>query len=393
MRLSELNKKERVNEIVAQSLAHAWSSAGGQPIKVSTSPVPGTQRWVLQPLFSAYHVPEVSPAAARLIADTYRFTPHRWRIPAQLAIGTLAGSRLGLRLLGRSSLWVSPVVPGASDMVVVPGNRRVRIFDLAARRCIVVAKPLFPEANRAELRVRPERWSEAPMIPILKTEEDASILHEPLVSGFSLPRCPPWLRASRFEADALAELDRWLLGTRRVASKGEYLDQLRQRQNAALANLRAAGHSQLANQASEFSAQSWHLPSHPAEIELALSHGDFQAGNIFVEQPSGRALLVDWEYAEERSRGYDALVYGLRARSLKGFGHRLRRAAEGGSLGAADRALGSPLRRNDPRLAVFALEDLQFRLEEALSLRAEYGAETLRRYLQELALAGPMGNA
>ncbi len=67
------------------------------------------------------------------------------------------------------------------------------------------------------------------------------------------------------------------------------------------------------------------VASAPRTITLAQSHGDFQPGNILVERATDRVLIVDWEYSEQRSYGYDFWVYDLAMRSPAGLADRVRR--------------------------------------------------------------------
>jgi hypothetical protein len=103
------------------------------------------------------------------------------------------------------------------------------------------------------------------------------------------------------------------------------------------------------------------------QIATALTHGDFQPANVLVD--GERVWLIDWEYAARRQAGYDALVYGLRARFPRGLAHRLDEfVAQGpeadrwhtrwprcGWQGADDRFLYAVL---------FWLEELSLHLEE-----------------------------
>jgi len=54
------------------------------------------------------------------------------------------------------------------------------------------------------------------------------------------------------------------------------------------------------------------LPTVGGQILTALTHGDFQPGNILVD--GDRVWLIDWEYSARRQVGYDALVYALCSR-------------------------------------------------------------------------------
>jgi len=57
-------------------------------------------------------------------------------------------------------------------------------------------------------------------------------------------------------------------------------------------------------------------------LNLRLSHGDFQPGNILVE--GEHIWITDWEYAAVRQRDYDVLVYVLATRNGASLAERVR---------------------------------------------------------------------
>ena len=56
-------------------------------------------------------------------------------------------------------------------------------------------------------------------------------------------------------------------------------------------------------------------------IVLVSTHGDFQPGNILCSED--RFWIIDWEYSDERSIFYDALVFDLECRFPSGLSIRL----------------------------------------------------------------------
>jgi hypothetical protein len=104
------------------------------------------------------------------------------------------------------------------------------------------------------------------------------------------------------------------------------------------------------------------------DITLAQSHGDFQAGNIFVTRPDKTVYLIDWEYTASRWIAYDYLIYTLGLRFDAGLKDRLLDFLESTPMGGI---AGFPGLTNEAEaawrrsaLAMLLLEDLTVIVEE-----------------------------
>src|SRR5690606_9222655 len=145
---------------------------------------------------------------------------------------------------------------------------------------------------------------------------------EPLVSGFALPRGPPWRNRDVHEAQAFRLLDRWHRRTVRRVSARAYARELGaalRTERDALADREGIGEVRtLVAWLLERAPRGGQLPTQADELEVVQSHGDFQPGNVLVEQ-GGQVMLTDWEQSATRSRTYDAFVYLLRLRFPRGL--------------------------------------------------------------------------
>lgn len=101
------------------------------------------------------------------------------------------------------------------------------------------------------------------------------------------------------------------------------------------------------------------------EITLTFSHGDLQAGNIWIENGTNKVFIIDWESWGTRSAFYDKAVLfdGLRP-------------------GSIDNYLSKQLPLDE--MSVVLLEDLAFQIEEYKSLPGEFGKEQLDNYVKKV---------
>lgn len=101
------------------------------------------------------------------------------------------------------------------------------------------------------------------------------------------------------------------------------------------------------------------------EITLTFSHGDLQAGNIWIENGTNKVFIIDWESWGTRSVFYDKAVLfdGLRP-------------------GNIDNYLSKKLPPDE--MSIVLLEDFAFKIEEYKSLPGEFGKEQLDYYVKKV---------
>ena len=208
MRVAELVTRENGYErSLCATLSAFWTEQTGRAVSV----VPGQsgrQQWQLQPMLSAY-VAAPDRQVRRWIADQFRHTTKRTRRHAQWLLGTGLASRVGLALGARSGLSVSPKVPNASNLVIIPGNRRVRIVDLGAGTTWSIVRDGQPtEMMARELAVR---RGAGPWLPIEASEpaSDTTWIAEPVFAGLPASRTVDPGRRRRGRAMVLDALTEW----------------------------------------------------------------------------------------------------------------------------------------------------------------------------------------
>jgi hypothetical protein len=376
MRIAELRDREPYDLIARRSLNRLLTTWAGP--ELGFTPLEGLggargdggQQWWVQEQLSAYVVPCAAPAVWAFLADGFRHTQVRSRRLAQYVLGTALASPVGLRCAGRPAFSLRSPIAGADHLVIVPGNRRMRLFDLASGRTRTLLKDgVDPGILRPELALRSAADADAPFPPILDSGPDW--FDEPIVPGFALPRIrDPHVQARASHA-ALAQLDAWARPRAREISGQDYVEDLALRAEAACHRL---GMNDVAP------ALFRQLPTHCfGRVTLAPSHGDCQAGNVVVS-PSGTPTWIDWEFTGERSRLYDRLTWALGLRFPAGLSARV--DAERHAPSAASGLPMAPRERANA-IAVALLEDLVLTLEA----RASIGLRGAPPGLPELLLA------
>ena len=341
-------------ELIAATLERAWAD----------QEAPEKSRWMRQWPQPNLAAPKASAAVREAQRDGLRFSSRRRGKWLQFVAGSVLTRWPMTRLLQRQAFMLGH--PDAAQVLILPGNRRVRVLNFATGRAQSIMKLGYvstPIVNEVETRLRaPEAIARGLMLPILKAQVDGTPawLEEPLIEGWALPRCPPHIGRAKIAATLVARLWAW-----QQAQEGEgvaaadYAKGLVQRLAGARNLCSPRALIELELQASAL-----------GEVRLCLSHGDLQPGNLMIERRGalGRQLVdaiwIDWEYAGWRYEAYDLLSWGLQPRYGQ-LREKLRAFVEDGPQGpswkcvAPHLPLGSKAWRR-AAAALFELEELRW---------------------------------
>lgn len=395
MRILEMRAREDFSSVLQQTLTSAWSALYQHPIDVKVENSDCTarydkqgQQWYCHELLGGYFVDQPIAAVRSYLRDALRYTPRRSRMLPQWLLATAASSGPVLKRTRSPAFRASPQVPNASSILVVPGNQRIRLFDFERGVVRVVLKRGFsPTTMAQEIRVRRSHETEPWALPILAAASDSSWFEENIVASYALPRCPPWFPKQELERKALGALESWARSSTRQVHIQEYVEQQRHAIGQHILELVErfpnAGLGVALDEANGLARLAQQL----GQIELTLSHGDFQTGNVLVTKSDRRIVLIDWEHSAERWKYYDRMVLGLGTRSPRGLDARWRLFLNGQSSGRSvlDELPISKTWRTGA-CALTALEDLLWYARESLSgpyFRPSHGLTLLLRELSK----------
>lgn len=388
LRIADLRRREPFDDILRRTLTCGWTEQYKEEIRVLPAGTEAGIPWLVQPLLNAYFVPNCGERARAFLRDNFRYTSVASRFPFQWVLGTVLSSRAGLRLTGSPAFRLSASLPNEEDLLVVPGNQRIRVFDFKAGVCRVFLKNDFdPATMLREIKIRGE-GAPGPFPSMMAWSEDGRWFEEPIIDGFVLARCPPNINRVAVEQKAFEVLDTWLDRSSAVTHAEHRVTTLEQAITRMITVLTARFEGVAAKELKGWVDTLANAAMALGHIPLAETHGDLQPGNILVEHNSQRIILIDWEHSCQRYRLYDHLVFGLRTRSPLGLSERLQRFTLARADGLAFLSMPKERPWRVAALALFLLEDLNWMLAE--STRGPFVAlsEGLQLYLQELRTFG-----
>lgn len=386
MRISEMQRREPFAEILHETLKNVIRQRYSN-VEVLSPDATGGSTWLMQPLLSACFVPHLATRARHFLRDNFRYSPVTWRAPLQWLLGTFLASPFGLRLGAKPAFKLSAAIPDEAHLLVVPGNQRIRFFNFSTGTCMVFLKHGFStQTMLREIQVRGSGVT-GPFPSLTAYSADGMWFEEPIIDGFALPRIRPGLDRVGFEREAVRLLGDWLASSTTECPGKEYVERL-------IGEVRE--HLQSNTWVHEFgfrTLSAWIdvlgvISSRMETVPVAMTHGDFQPGNILVESATHRVYLIDWEHSARRFRYFDQLVYGLGVRSARGLGARLREFIAGVSTHPVLDGVPEERAWRQSAAALLLLEELAWRAAEYAGSPYVNASETLRHLIEEFRALG-----
>jgi Phosphotransferase enzyme family len=332
--------------------------------------------WLVNIYLNAIFLPRADPAIFGPVKQEFsRSLVWRRRWPQRLYVD-MATSPLAAKWLAHAGVSLTPALPQAQLMLIIPGNHKIRLLDYGEKTVYAIRKSGFP-ATFLEREIDVRRQAEELGLPVPRVKTvagDGAWLSEEYVSGTPVNRLqdPAQARAAFDEAhQALKVLHQH---TWREVNAIQYVD---------LLSTEAHTHIE-ANALISSGSKGWFfqtldslvarikalLPACGNGLPTVLAHGDFQPANILVD--ADRLWLIDWEYSGRRQAAYDVLTFMLESRFTRGLCGRLQRfitqGIPDGGLWPDFSCYANGWQDSRHRLlygSLFLLEELALRLEES----------------------------
>jgi hypothetical protein len=375
MKISTLLEREPFVKIFEKTLASFLTAKIGSPHTVewldsdvlneSSNP---HQNWYCNPLINSIFVKGVDRSVFDSINGEYADNPLKpWRSKFQRFYLSLSQSPLFSIVLSRYKLRVSPAVESAKSKLIIGGNTKLRLIDVAENKVFVLLKDGFDQKYMSrELYVR----TEFPFLPvprIIDYDGNATWYSEQYISGKPPNRLPETI-GQKILLQAIEKIQLMLSKTARATTVAEYADKLYGKIQESLTSVPHIKSDVAQNIMKIASTLAASLADYgDQEFTLAYCHGDFHQGNILSNEDD--YWILDWEYSGEKQIAYDYLILLLESRIESGYSSRFLRLITS-DLDAcnAELAGGWPnMNWQDSKniyLTVFLLEELAFYIEE-----------------------------
>lgn len=245
-----------------------------------------------------------------------------------------------------------------NNCLIYPCNKKFRIFDFGKRQVTVIPKSGFPDNDiKKEIRFRTE--NSADFIPKIITFEENQYT-ERIIDGYPLARADEDFQIKKDEARKIWK--EYIQESVREISLKNYACILREKYKELLKKENVKLKKIDKNELKKLEEVLFEGINRDEKIEIAISHGDLQPGNIWIENKTGKIYIIDWEAYGIRSIWYDDCTLDENLRMESGL------------------KIISEI--SDLKHLVVLYEDLIFRLEELNNLPDDYNSKEFRRYVQ-----------
>jgi len=377
MRVSLLLQREAFAEVIEKTLARFLADRFGEKHKVRWHAKPlrvgkGQQVWYGNHFLNSFFVKDSEKCVLQPARNEFSHSPIPWRrCPQKFYVG-LATSGLFRKIFTHSALTVTPSIPGARSMVLIPGSNKIRLLDFAQGHCFVIRKEGAPaECILNEIKIRQE-YPFLPVPDLLKVSTKGDWFCERLVTGLPLNRIAERSKVQKIESELLSSLGVLWEKTLKNAEEDNYPERVFKDLREILSrnkisgsrekNLVIEGINFAENLISQRSAKT------TAPLKTCLSHGDFQSSNVLCGED--RFWLIDWEFTSRRICSFDFLCWELQARRPSGLTGRVEKILRSPGLAARiSQISGEDVDKTgrSAHLLLFLLEELLIRLQELSS--------------------------
>lgn len=271
-----------------------------------------------------------------------------------------------------------------SKWVFIPGNHSIRIIDIQKNRCIVILKDGFNEKFvKNEINIRKD-YSYLPIPKLINYNFNNLHYEEERIVGLPYNRvADEEIRYKSFKK-ILKPLLRLYRETHIVIEKNNYVNMLKKDFDLAIDNLPPIYKSE-DKQKIRLLFDEISTSIVLSEINLVLTHGDFQPANIIIDSTqNSKVYVIDWEYSKQRYFLYDVLVFEFQARKTIGLAKRLLEL-DLEKIKWICQSLNIPnLDLKDEMVKVFLLEDLCLRIEELKIPTLKHKSLNLENFMKEV---------
>jgi len=338
----------------------------------------------------------LKPRDIRLFAREYTYHKKPFRRLAQSVYVYFSTSKTLRNFFASYALHINPYPDFLLNICILPGNHSIRIVNLDLNECLVLSKAGY-RSDKLENSINFRAlYSDLPGPKILDWDLLEGWYIEERIFGIPIDRLPKQNDQENALSEACLFLSKIHKKTLKRIDNSKWLEEKFSEIDLAISQLPECYNLSLKNQIIslkthliELSQKSFHSGH---QIEVAMTHGDFQPANILSpsNQEERKVFIIDWEYAGLRCSHYDTFVYNLDARRPKGLANRIKKLIQ--NKNNLDPILGmaglNNLHNNNVKSLVssFLVDELLFRLDDTNIPNLKEPSEGLLFFMSEVKL-------
>lgn len=379
MGFKALLDREDFFEILRKTLIQYFREKGVDDICISYESVEGAREFIFVPEFGMVMPPFPSRDIQRHYYCAYNIRNNRLKnILAKCGIFVATHSKNVLSL--KQHLYIYPKDTVNDNTIISVCNRSIRIFDLENKSTASIQKQGFTDKyflNQLCFRLE----HDYDFIPKF-LNHGKFWFEETLLDGNMLARETNNNRYDSSKKSALEHMKTVADDTLEYFDAGTYCKDLIERISSLFDRAKKQKNISTTKEAEKlFSGLLPRLEDISGEIPTAITHGDLQAGNIWIDQ-SEKVWIIDWETQERRSCWFDIVTLEYSTRYDGGIQSLINSISDITKINLC--CWASCELALEEMILIYIAEDIIFNIEDMLELPDNGGSSSFDRYIKEL---------
>ncbi len=256
------------------------------------------------------------------------------------------------------------------DVLIYPCNKKIRLFDFSEGVVYTVLKEGFPDIYiKRETEFRLNTY--VSFVPKIKHSGQGCYSETIIRNGRPLARIQDAAFVEEKKRESLELLTSLTKQPRKIDAR-TYVAELKERCLKMLSTKK--GFAESDKVASIFDRLI--EKTQDCDIGLVISHGDFQPGNIWIDE-NGKTVIIDWETVKERTPFYDYAALYCSLRNHGGLNHFYERVRANNYLSTVEGCSVETV------LALILAEEIEYQTEELISFPGTMGLEMYMNKINE----------
>jgi serine/threonine protein kinase len=380
MTIQEMFEREDIYNILEVTLEEYYQKVHNKKVDVKISKKHFFRKLLIYPRLGI--VTPLFPSWA-VIKRTYISFDVQNNLPKKLFAWTyITLCFLTFGLLADASMKLSDYSVVNRDTVIIPSNRKIRIYEYAKGYVDSILKVGFNDFYfNNEIEVR--KHSKYDYILGLM-DYGSRWYREKLLKGRCLVRCSGE-EYQKYLKQTIDDLEIFYEEFRTDVYVQEYAKSLSLDYEKLISEITEKKHIKCAKKLRFVLKKVCEVCYRSNEtVPLTLTHGDLQTGNIYVDEENNQLYIIDWETVKKKSIWYDAATVMCSTRRANKFSAMIN--------SRCDKSVQNKLFVFDKKstkdinlvAAVLVLEEMGFFLDEIVDLPGEMGSEIIERFEHEI---------
>jgi len=325
MKISVLLKREPFDKIFVETLTLFLNNLSGKAHKITWQDrkflkglTRRNQYWYCNPLINTIFIKNADRLVFESLIGEYSDNPLKpWRNFLQKIYLELSLNNISSTYFAKNIIQISPPIKDAKKKLIIGGNTKIRIIDIAKKNVYVVLKKGFNK-KYLDREIYIKENFQYLSVPKIKFKANNNLWYcEDYIVGIPPNRMKNEV-GEKVINEIVEQLQRVLRETKEKILIKDYVNQIKGRIQKNISGMNFL-YKKDRIQAEKIVTKlvSYFNNEEKSYVTIALCHGDFHQGNILSD--GQKSWILDWEHSGKKQIGYDLFILLINSRIENGY--------------------------------------------------------------------------